>query len=373
MTLSDFIESDLDGLIDDWIEYARTISAEDVRLDDAQLRNSARELLTGIAADMRESQTTEQQRQKSHGQRLDRDSAFNRIARGHADDRQSHGFDINGVVAEYRALRASVLRRWQEACQLDATAVQEMIRFNEAVDQMIAESVREFSSITERIRDLFTGVLAHDLRSPVGAILNSTRAILADQNLSPTSLRAGTNLQRSAIRVKLLVDDLFVFTSTRLGNALPVQFDDCDVERICHDAADEVCTTHPDAHIRVKARGRLTATCDAERMLQLIVNLVANGVQHGSGRVGVEAVGDNEWITIAVSNGGQPIPARALPTLFDPLTRAQPSPESRKASPGMGLGLYICRCIAHAHNGTIEVESSESGTVFTVKIPRVAT
>ncbi len=67
---------------------------------------------------------------------------------------------------------------------MDAAAFREMIRFNEAVDQMVAESVREFSSITERIRDLFTGVLAHDLRSPVGAILNSTRVIMADANLS---------------------------------------------------------------------------------------------------------------------------------------------------------------------------------------------
>ncbi len=373
MTLSDFIETDMEALVDDWTEDARTLSPKDISLDDAQLRNSARELLKGIAEDMRERQTDAQQRAKSHGDGPDPDSAFNRIGRGHADDRHSHGFEINELIAEYRALRASVLRRWQRNCELDATAFQEMIRFNEAVDQMVAESVREFSAITERIRDLFTGVLAHDLRSPVGAILNSARVIVADENLSHASLRAGANLQRSAERVKILIDDLFLFTRTRLGNALPVQPDQCDVERICHGAVDEVCATHPDAHIRVKATGKLTTTCDGERMHQLIVNLVANGVQHGSGPVGVEAVGEEAWITITVSNGGLPIPARALATLFDPLTRATSSQEPRRSSPGMGLGLYICRYIAHAHNGTIEVRSDENGTFFTVKIPRVAT
>ena len=371
MTLSDFIEADLDGLIDDWIAYARLVAPDDVNLDSLELRNSARELLIAIAADMRGNQSNSEQRDKSQGNRPDPDSAFNLIGRGHADDRQAQGFQINALVAEYRALRASVLRRWQQKCQLDTAAFQEMIRFNEAIDQMVAESVPEFSSITDRIRDLFTGVLAHDLRSPVGAILNSARVIMADQNLSPTSLRAGANLQRSRERVKVLIDDLFVFTRTRLGNALPVQPDRCDLERICHSAVDEVCATHLDAHIRVKARGELIGLCDGERMHQLIVNLVANGVVHGTGPIVVEAVGDEERITIAVSNGGQRIPARAIPTLFDPLTRAVPSLGPRRGAPGMGLGLYICRCIAHAHNGTIEVESNEKQTVFTVKIPRV--
>ncbi len=322
---------------------------------------------------MRGAQTDAQQREKSHGDRPGPDSPFNRIGRWHANDRQAQGFRINSLVAEYRALRASVLRRWQQKCQLDAAAFHEMIRFNEAVDQMVAESVREFSSITERIRDLFTGVLAHDLRSPVGAILNSTRVIMADANLSATSLRATANLQRAAERAKILIDDLFIFARTRLGNALPVQPDRCDLERTCHGAVDEVCATHPDAHIRVKARGNLTGICDGERIHQLVVNLVANAVQHGSGPVGVEAIGDNEQITIAVSNGGTPIPARALPTLFDPLTRALPPSETRRASPGMGLGLYICRCIAHAHNGTIDVRSDQDQTVFRVTLPRVAT
>jgi hypothetical protein len=142
MTLSDFIEANLEGLIDDWTKFARELSPKGSHFTEEQLSDAARELLTAIAADMRHPQNASQQQEKSHGSRPDPDSAFNQLGRGHADDRQSHGFEINALIGEYRALRASVLKRWQATCQLDSSALQEMIRFNEAIDQMVAESVR---------------------------------------------------------------------------------------------------------------------------------------------------------------------------------------------------------------------------------------
>ncbi|WP_429556982.1 sensor histidine kinase [Paraburkholderia youngii] len=71
---------------------------------------------------------------------------------------------------------------------------------------------------------------------------------------------------------------------------------------------------------------------------------------------------------MVVANEGNPIPERALPTLFDRLTRANP-PNRGGPAAGIGLGLYICRCIAAAHHGTISVKSSEQGTSFTVQMP----
>ncbi|MBY4898570.1 sensor histidine kinase [Cupriavidus sp. AU9028] len=370
MTLSDFIEAELDGLVEDWTEYARALGPKDIHLDDAQLRNSARELLLGIAANMRGVQTDAEQIAKSHGEKSGADSDFNHIGREHADDRQAHGFEINALVAEYRALRASVLRRWQGTGQLDAKALQEMIRFNEAVDQMVAVSVRQFAQTTERIRDLFAGVLAHDMRSPLAAILNSAQVVLCDEHLSARSARAGANLQRSAERLKWLIDDLFVFARTRLGDVLPLEPSEHDLAAICHGAGEEVRASNADAQIEMEATGELRVVCDAARMNQLIVNLLTNAVQYGHGCIRVKAAGEADQIVLAVSNAGPPIPADALPTLFDPLTRANPSPAPGRASSGVGLGLYICRCIAHAHHGTIAVRSDPNETVFTVQIPR---
>ncbi|WP_250495461.1 sensor histidine kinase [Caballeronia sp. GAWG1-1] len=340
-TISDFIEADLDGLIDEWTEYARAVSPLDSELNDEQLRDSGRELLLGIAADMRESQTDAQQEAKSQGRRPDPNSGFNRIGRGHADDRQIHGFGIDALVAEYRALRASALRRWQRTCELDASAFQEIIRFNEAIDQMVAESVRQYAQRTERIRDLFAGVVAHDMRLPVGAILNSAHVVLLDENLSATSVRASLNLQRSAERLKLLIDDLFVFTRTRVGDTLPVEPTQQDFTRICLDATDDVRSARPDAQVEVHSSGHLDGRWDAARLNQLIVNLITNAVQYGNGPVQVNARGDDEQVTLVVSNGGTAIPVEALPTLSDPLTRGSPTSQRGGIASGVGRSLYL--------------------------------
>ncbi|MBC8642892.1 HAMP domain-containing histidine kinase [Caballeronia sp. EK] len=368
--LSDFIEAKLSALVDEWAEYAGTIGLKDSHLTVTQLRDSAQDILIQIAADMRQPQTDVQQRSKSRGGQRDPKSGFDRVAHEHADDRLAHGYGINDVVAEYRALRASVLRQWQNTSPNDAVASGEVIRFNEAIDQMLAESVRQYAQRTEHIRDLFTSVLAHDLRSPLSAVLNSAEVVLHDKGLSSSSVRAVGLAQRGAVRMRRMIDDLLVFTRTRLGDALPIDFKPQNMERICNDAADEVRASHPDASIEVRLTGNLAGNWDGARIDQLLVNLLVNAVQHGSGAISVNAFGDDRQVTLVVSNEGTPIPATALPTLFDPLTRADSSPRRSQPSSSMGLGLYICRCIAHAHNGTIQVESSGGETSFTVQIPR---
>ncbi|MBV8627562.1 MAG: HAMP domain-containing histidine kinase [Paraburkholderia sp.] len=368
MDLADFIEANIQALVDDWAEYALAISQEDSQLNENQLRNSAFDILIAIAADMREPQNAAQQQSKSRAGKHVPPSRFNQIARLHAEDRLSHAFGINDVVAEFRALRATVLRRWQTTSPGGAMAFQEMIRFNEGIDEVLAESVRHYVMRTERIRDLFAGVLAHDLRSPLGAILNSSEVLLHDEGLSSAGMRALAFVQRGAMRMRQMIDDLLIFTRTRLGDALPVAFTPQDMGRICSDAADEVRASYPDALIELRLVGDLRGRWDGGRIGQLVVNLLTNAVRYGSGQIVIEAHAHDGQVTVIVGNEGNPIPERALPTLFDPLTRAT-SPDRSGMAAGTGLGLYICRCIASAHQGTISVESSEAGTRFTVQMP----
>jgi signal transduction histidine kinase len=368
MSLAAFIEADLSGLIDDWTDYALALSHEDSRLTQIQLRNSAADILTAITTDMRQAQDTSQQESKSHGNSAEPASGFSQVARRHADDRLSHGFSINDVVAEFRALRATVLRRWEGTSPSGAQAFQEMIQFNEAIDQVLAESVRHYAYRTEHIRDLFAGVLAHDLRSPLGAILNAGEVLLHDENLSSAGVRAVAVAQRGAIRMKQMIDDLLVFTRTRLGDALPVSLTPQNMGRIVSAAVDEVRASYPDAHIDLSMAGDLRGKWDGSRLGQLVVNLLTNAVRYGTGSVVVQAGRVGGLMTLVVSNEGNPIPNHALPTLFDPLTRAGP-PDRRGTAAGMGLGLYICRCIANSHGGTIDVTSSKNGTRFSVCLP----
>ncbi|WP_321867854.1 sensor histidine kinase [Paraburkholderia tropica] len=244
-----------------------------------------------------------------------------------------------------------------------------MIRFNEAIDEVLAESVRHYAQRTERIRDLFAGVLAHDLRSPMGAMLNAAEVLLHDEGLSAAGARAVAFVQRGAMRMRQMIDDLLIFTRARLGDALPVSFTPQDMGRLCRDAVDEVRASYPDADIRLRLTDELHGRWDGSRLSQLLANLLTNAVRYGTGPIVVEAAGHDGQVILTVSNEGNPIPGRALPTLFDPLTRAGPA-DRRGTAAGMGLGLFICRCIASAHQGTIEVASSETGTSFTVRLPR---
>lgn len=168
--------------------------------------------------------------------------------------------------------------------------------------------------------------------------------------------------------MKQMIDDLLIFTRTRLGDALPVSVTPQNMGRLCSDAVDEVRASYPDALIDLRLDGNLQGRWDGGRIGQLIVNLITNAVRYGSGQIVVEARAQDGRVTVIVANEGNPIPERALPALFDPLTRAI-SPDRSGMAAGMGLGLYICRCIADVHRGTISVESSERGTRFTVQMP----
>lgn len=192
--------------------------------------------------------------------------------------------------------------------------------------------------------------------------------LLHDDNLSFPGVRAVAFVQRGAMRIKQMIDDLLIFTRTRLGDALPVSFTPQDLGRVCRDGAEEVRASYPAAQIDLRLAGGLRGRWVGSRLAQLVVNLLTNAVRYGAGPVVVEAREDDGQIILVVANEGNPIPEHALPTLFDPLTRAGPA-DRRGTAAGMGLGLFICRCIASAHQGSIGVTSSEHETRFTVCLP----
>lgn len=370
MNLADFIDGDVDGLMDDWADYDRANCPTDGRLQESQLRNSVGDILSRIAVEMRSAQDAPALQGKYLATASDSWSSFDQAAHRHVKDRLSRGFDINRVVAEFRALRAIVLRRWQRNAAAASDSFCDMIRFNEAIDQVLTEAVRRHAYETSRARDLLTGALAHDLRSPLSAVLNSAILLLHENDHSENELRAIANIQRGAGRMRLMIDDLLAFSGTHLHQNFPICPTVQDLGHICSGAIDEVSASYPGARIDLRLDGDLQGRWDGGRLRQLASNLLVNAIRYGEGGVTVDAAGYDEQMTIKVANEGNPIPAHSLPTLFDPLTRVQAA-EHNNATGGMGLGLYICRCIVTAHGGTIDVESMQSETRFTVRIPRI--
>jgi signal transduction histidine kinase len=376
MRLADFILGNIEPILVEWEAFARSVWPGPDR-DPSELRDHAADILRATAWDMRSSQTPAQQSDKAKGdgepgKGSDRIDGASDV---HAVGRVRSGFDMMSVVAEYRALRASVIRLWRaSAPTADVRDLDDLTRFNESIDQSLTEAVRSYTQRVDRSRQMFLAILAHDLRNPLNSMMMSAQALALTADLDAECSGMASGISASAAAMATMISDLLDFTGTGLGAAMPVSPAPMDLGTLCRGVVDEMRSAHPGRPLRFDARGDLTGEWDAPRLRQVVSNLLGNAVHHGGDAtpVALTVTADAARIELAVRNGGPPIPPDALPTIFDPLVRGQ-SPDARKRRrPGsIGLGLYIAREVVVAHGGTIDVASSaESGTTFTVHLPR---
>jgi two-component system, sensor histidine kinase len=212
----------------------------------------------------------------------------------------------------------------------------------------------------ERHRDLFLGTVGHDLRNPLQTITTATQVLAASQALGASERRIVSTIERTADRMRRLIDQLLTFTQGAAGG-VPVERRPVDLGELVHTAVREYAA---DRDIAIHSNLVAPISIDPERITQLIDNLVTNALRYGTGRVTVRLSREADRVTIAVHNGGAPIPPDKLDRLFDPYQRATSS------QGGVGLGLYIVDQIARAHGGSVHVTSTaESGTTFTVRLP----
>jgi signal transduction histidine kinase len=171
MRLSAFIAAHQQTILIDWVAFARQQLPAARDMDEAALLDHGRQILDKIVADMRQPQAEQERQDKSEGNSATASTCDSVPARSHARQRGRQGFDIEQLVAEYRALRATVLRQWSAASDTQQHQdLEDVVRFNEAVDQAIAESLEVFVADGDRTRDLFIGMLGHDLRGPLSTI-----------------------------------------------------------------------------------------------------------------------------------------------------------------------------------------------------------
>ncbi len=166
MKLSSFILSEIDSIATEWEVFAAAQLPAAAQMGSLALRDHVEQILKAIAKDILTAQTSDEQSEKSKGRAARLREASNTAAETHALLRAESGFSINQMAAEYRALRASVLSLWTKKSEPTALDPQEMIRFNEAIDQAVAESVAFFNARVDHERNLLLGMLGHDMRSP---------------------------------------------------------------------------------------------------------------------------------------------------------------------------------------------------------------
>ncbi|MES2743427.1 MAG: HAMP domain-containing sensor histidine kinase [Pseudomonadota bacterium] len=374
MRLSTFIRDNMEVILQEWEDFAVSLSPLS-GLSKLKLRDHAQQMLHVICLDLDTDQGEMDgiEKSKGHAPEVAGDTA----AEIHAADRLLSGLTIEELMAEYRAVRASVLRLWQKKVQgADAFEVRDILRFNEAIDQSLTESVARYSEMLRESQSVFLAILGHDVRNPLGAISMGAQILMLDPALAPKYVATATRILGSTKRVNEIVSDLLDFSTSHLGGGIPVAPATFDFAPECKLVVDEMRAFHPLREIELHSEGELTVRWDRARVNQAVSNLLANALEHGAKEhpVWVAVTARGEDITLTIQNMGQILDPASLRTMFDPAKRFAMRPASERGADRvahLGLGLYITREIVSAHGGQIRVNSSDSdGTTFTIRIPR---
>ena len=326
-----------------------------------------------MADDMESAQTLEEQAQKSEGEGL-RGGALDRISALHARLRLNSGFNLEQAISEYRALRSSVLFMWMRSRPSnDDVVLSEVTRFNETIDQAIAEIIRRYADRSERYSDVFLSILSHEVRNFLNIIRLSGESLKVNGPSQEAQSASAARILRGVGSIDRLMNDLSILVRSRMRIALPLTRTNADMGEICEQTLEEVKLSHRDTDFELEAIGDLRGTWDHERLGQVIFNLVVNAVIHASAKhVRIIAEDQGPDVVLRVMNQGVPIPAEMQDSIFDPFVSTDTVPSSAPTRTRLGLGLFIVREIVNGHEGTVGVASTESeGTTFTVRLPRV--
>ena len=226
----------------------------------------------------------------------------------------------------------------------------------------------------DKARNLFLGVLGHDLRGPLSTIASTATLEL---HTRPNDSRRATIILRSVAQMTALLDDLVEYTRHQLTTGLSIEPVNLELGQFARQTLDEIAAISPGRVLELEVEGDLQGEWDARRLHQALSNLVFNALKYGFPEspicVSLDGTRQDE-VRLAVRNGGKPIPPALLPTIFDPLVRAAGDDwgaDSQSTGANMGLGLYVVRQIATAHGGSVSVTSADELTRFELRLPRI--
>ena len=370
MRLSEFIRQNHESIIAMWREFAGTMRPSS-GMSELQLDDHIVEILMFIAADVESPQSTDEQVEKSQGRKAE--ASGDTAAQTHGALRQQDGFDVVEMISEYRALRASICSLWRETGKnLDAKDIDDLERFNEAIDQSVAESVVRFTQTVERSKDLLLGVLGHDIRSPVSAIEGAADLIPRFGAVNPRQSALLTQIKDSAGRVQHIVSGLLDLARSKSGQTLTINKKACCLSTVARRMVEEARVQHGDREFELNIADGIEGPWDEVRLGQVLTNLLSNALQYGASDTPIEVslTDQGDAVIMAVRNQGEPIPVNHLDSIFRSFTRIADSNAGPPTS-NLGLGLFIAREITAAHGGDITVASSATeGTTFSVHLPK---
>ena len=255
-------------------------------------------------------------------------------------------------------------RRTAEALLREKTAAETALQQAQTALNDAYEKSQRRASFAEQM----VAIVSHDLKNPLTAIRMASD-ILAQSERSAKESKMLEHISRSTDRAERMIGDLLDFALARIGRGIAVNPDWLDLHRFISQSTDELRVAFPQATLLHTSNGSGRAYLDADRVQQVIGNLVANSVAYGDLAHPITIVsewGDDQSV-ISVHNHGPAIADALVAALFEPMTRGTETDSDVRS---VGLGLFIVREIARSHGGEVAVSSTaEEGTRFSVHLP----
>lgn len=352
--LAEFVRENQHALIESWMERVRE-AGQGVGQPVPELRDHMPKMIEALAQALETG--------------VLKPDSIEAITGIHAIGRVGKQYDIRELVDEYRLLRRELLEAVHAAPPIPDSArapLKCIAIMNEALDMAIGHAAQLYSSERERARDVFIGMLGHDLRTPLSVIKLSTQSLLRKGGeLAQDEQKLLHRILQSAARTEKMIADLLEFARTHLGGEVPLERRRVDLRPVVDKVVRDLAAVHAVRTVRVQyAGGDFTGDFDPDRLEQVVTNLIENAVAHGQDPVEVALREGGGRIDLVVRNQGT-IPPELIPRLFHPFKRSEGDEQ------GLGLGLFIVRSIACAHGGDVEVTSTaEEGTTVCVSLPR---
>ncbi len=264
------------------------------------------------------------------------------------------------IVAAYATLLlalASAAWALQRSLQRRQLAEREAQRLEATLELARARQERD------DFRERFLAIVGHDLRTPLTAISVEAQ-LLRDQTQREEREATGRRVVAATARMTRMVEQLLDATRSRLGGGMPIHARGLDLRVLVQRALDELAPVAYGRLVQSVPDEPVVCSLDADRIMQVLGNLLGNALTHGEGEVSVSLGVHGTWAVLTVHNHGQPIPSEDLPHLCEPFRR------SGAESSGLGLGLFISEQIVRGHGGELHIVSTrEEGTLASVRLP----
>jgi signal transduction histidine kinase len=264
--------------------------------------------------------------------------------------------DIDTLIGEQREANEQMVRATLRAQELTVEA--------DAAKERAENSEDELRAVAE-FRELFIGILGHDLRTPLATIVNSAAVLLRRGRLDEQDAAATSRIIRSSQRMTRMITQLLDLTRARLGGGLPIEPAPTDLRELCRNVVDEF-----DATVQLVVEGDVSGNWDPDRLAEVLSNVTGNAIEYAAPGTDVliHAYADGPAVVVEISNQGAPIPAEIFPFIFEPFRGAKQRKDSARGN--LGLGLYIAKQIVLAHRGTLDAHCAGGTTTFVMRLPR---